>query len=121
MPYPETKLAINDIARIRAIVDCLVRHDKAGVDRLSDKPISENADFWDALKGFESDFRHSFGPLPDDFQTGMRVYVLNDGSGWSVDQALWSEHGEMSDLYLILDVIKDQPRSRIEIYDLRVP
>jgi hypothetical protein len=118
---PEDKLPLADIARIRAIVDCVVSHDKTGADRLLDKPISANNDFWDALRQHEADFGHRFSPLPDDFLIGMRVYVLNDGSGWSIDQALWSEHGEMSDLILILDVIRAQPRNKIEIYDLRVP
>lgn len=114
-------LALEDIARIRAIIDCIVRHDKTGADRLLDKPLSGNADFWDALLQHEADFRHRFGPLPDDFLMEMRVYVLDDGTGWSIDQALWSEYGEVSDLYITLDVIKDQPRNRIEVYDLRVP
>ena len=120
MPKREENLPLADIARIRAIVDCVVSHDIAGADRLLDKRISGNDDFWDALRQYEADFRHRFGPLPDDFQEGMRIYTYDDGSGWSVDQALWSEHGEMSDLTMILDVIKRHPHNRIEIYDLRV-
>lgn len=118
---PTEELTSEDIARIRAIVDCIIRHDKTGADRLLDKPISGNDDFWNALKQHEADFRHRFGPLPDDFQTGMNVIALNDGSGWSVDQELWSEHGEMSQLCIFFDVIKARLRNRIEIYDLYVP
>ena len=120
MSHHEEELPLEDASRIRAIVDCVVRHDRAGADRLLDKPISGDEDFWNALKQYEADFQHRFGPLPDDFRTGMRVYTLNDGSGWSIDQALWSEHGEASDLYMILDVIKTHPRNRIEIYTIRV-